>query len=50
MLCVNRNVPIVGAPTDGDASDKTLNFVYIADSAFVTKDNLEKANCGHSKF
>jgi transposase len=70
MLCVNRNIPIVGAPKDGNASDKTLNnellsniskhmaihglkpgaFVYIADSAFVTKDNLEKANCGHTKF
>ena len=70
MLCVNRNIPIVGAPKDGNASDKTLNnellsniskhmakhglkpgaFVYIADSAFVTKDNLEKANGGHTKF
>lgn len=70
MLCVNRNIPIVGAPKDGNASDKTLNnellsniskhmaahglkpgaFVYIADSAFVTKDNLEKANAGRTKF
>jgi transposase len=25
-------------------------FVYIADSAFVTKDNLEKANAGRTKF
>jgi transposase len=70
MLCVNRNIPIVGAPKDGNASDKTLNnellsniskhmakhglkpgaFVYIADSAFVTKDNLEKADSGPTKF
>jgi transposase len=70
MLCVNRNIPIVGAPKDGNASDKTLNnellsniskhmathglkpgaFVYIADSAFVTKNNLEKASWGHTKF
>jgi transposase len=70
MLCVNRNIPIVGAPKDGNASEKTLNnellsniskhmathglkpgaFVYIADSAFVTKDNLEKANCGQTRF
>jgi transposase len=70
MLCVNRNIPIVGAPKDGNASDKTLNnellsniskhmanhglkpgaFVYIADSAFVTKGNLEKADSGQTKF
>jgi transposase len=25
MLCVNRNIPIVGAPKDGNASDKALN-------------------------
>ncbi len=70
LLCVNRNIPIVGAPKDGNASDKTLNnellsniskhmakhglkpgaFVYVADSAFVTKDNLKKANCGPTKF
>jgi len=63
MLCVDRNIPIVGTPKDGNASDKTLNnelltniskhmakhglkpgaFVYVADSAFVTKANLEKA-------
>jgi transposase len=70
MLCVNRNIPIVGAPKDGNASDKTLNnellsniskhmakhglkpgaFVYVADSAFVTEDNLKKANSGCTKF
>ena len=70
MLCVNRNIPIVGAPKDGNASDKTLNnellsniskhmakhglkpgaFVYVADSAFVTKDNLKKADSGSTKF
>ena len=70
MLCVNRNIPIVGAPKDGNASDKTLNnelltniskhmakhglqpgaFVYIADSAFVTKDNLAKAVSNNTKF
>ena len=70
MLCVNRNIPIVGAPKDGNASDKTLNnelltniskhmakhglqpgaFVYIVDSAFVTKDNLAKAESKNTKF
>ena len=70
LLCVDRNIPIVGAPKDGNASDKTLNnellsniskhmashglkpgaFVYVADSAFVTKDNLEKANSEHTTF
>ena len=70
MLCVNRNIPIIGAPKDGNASDKTLNnelltniskhmakhglqpgaFVYIADSAFVTKDNLAKAESNNTKF
>jgi len=63
MLCVDRNIPILGAAKDGNASDKTLNnelltniskhmskhglspgaYVYVADSAFVTKDNLAKA-------
>lgn len=63
MLCVDRNIPILGATKDGNASDKTLNnellggvskhmamhglkpgaFVYVADSAFVTPDNLQKA-------
>ena len=64
MLCVDRNIPILGVTRDGNASDKTLNnelltniskhmsrhglspgaYVYIADSAFVTPDNLEKAD------
>ena len=64
MLCVDRNIPILGATQDGNASDKTLNnelltniskhmarhglspgaYVYVADSALVTKDNLDKAN------
>ena len=63
MLCVDRNIPILGRTEDGNASDKTLNnvllggvskhmarhglkpgaFVYVADSAFVTPDNLEKS-------
>jgi transposase len=63
MLCVDRNIPILGAVKDGNASDKTLNnellnnisshmashglapgaFVYVADSAFVTKGNLGEA-------
>ena len=25
MLCVDRNIPIIGTPEDGNASDKTLN-------------------------
>ena len=64
LLCVNRNIPILGTTEDGNASDKTLNnellgsvskhmarhglgpgaFVYVADSAFVTPDNLESAD------
>lgn len=64
MLCVDRNIPILGATTDGNASDKTLNnelltnisrymaehglqpgaYVYVADAAFVTADNLDKAD------
>jgi len=64
MLCVDRNIPILGTTTDGNASDKTLNnelltnistymaehglqpgaYVYVADSAFVTEDNLDKAD------
>lgn len=64
MLCVDRNIPILGTTTDGNASDKTLNnelltniskymadhglqpgaYVYVADSAFVTEDNLEKSD------
>ncbi len=64
MLCVERNIPILGATRDGNASDKALNnelltniskymarhglsggaYVYVADSAFVTEDNLQKAD------
>ena len=64
MLCVDRNIPILGTTTDGNASDKTLNnelltniskymakhglqpgaYVYVADSAFVTEDNLAKSD------
>jgi transposase len=64
MLCVDRNIPILGTTTDGNASDKTLNnelltnissymaehglqpgaYVYVADAAFVTEDNLNKAD------
>lgn len=60
MLCVGRNVPILGSCADGNDSDKSINntvlsriskhmakhglepgaFVYVADSAMVTKDNL----------
>jgi len=70
MLCVDRNIPIVGSPKDGNASDKTINnelltniskhmarhglkpgaFVYVADSAFVTKANLAKAESKNTKF
>lgn len=70
LLCVDRNIPIMGSPKDGNASDKTLNnelltniskhmashglkpgaFVYVADSAFVTKDNLEKASAQKTRF
>lgn len=62
MFCVDRNVPIIGATRDGNASDKTLNnellgsiskhmahhgidssaFIYVADSALVTRSNLER--------
>lgn len=64
LLCVDRNIPILGTTEDGNASDKTLNnellggvskhmarhglgpgaFVYVADSAFVTPDNLKSAD------
>jgi len=64
MLCVDSNIPILGATQDGNASDKTLNnelltniskhmarhglapgaYVYVADSAFVTDGNLDKAD------
>jgi len=70
MLCVDRNIPILGSTEDGNASDKTLNnellggiskhmarhgiqpgaFVYVADSAFVTPDNLKKSKDNHVKF
>jgi transposase len=70
MLCVDRNIPILGTTEDGNASDKTLNnellagvsrhmarhglepgaFVYVADSAFVTPANLEKAKDENVKF
>jgi len=60
MLCVGRNVPILGSCEDGNKSDKAINnsllsdiskhmakyglepgaFVYVADSAMVTKNNL----------
>ena len=60
MLCVGRNVPILGSCEDGNGSDKSINntvlsriskhmarhglepgaFVYVADSAMVTSDNL----------
>jgi transposase len=60
MLCVGRNVPILGSCEDGNGSDKSINntvlsriskhmskhglepgaFVYVADSAMVTGDNL----------
>jgi len=70
MLCVDRNIPILGSPKDGNASDKTINnevltgiskhmaryglepgaFVYVADSAFVTKDNLTEADGKNVRF
>jgi transposase len=70
MLCVDRNIPVRGAPKDGNASDKTVNndlmthiskhmarhhlepgaFVYVADSAFVTGKNLDKAVETNTKF
>lgn len=70
MLCVDRNIPILGSTEDGNASDKTLNnellggiskhmarhgiqpgaFVYVADSAFVTPDNLKQSKEKKVKF
>ena len=61
MLCVGRNVPILGSCEDGNKSDKAINnsllsniskhmakfglepgaFIYVADSAMVTRDNLD---------
>lgn len=60
MLCVGRNIPILGGCEDGNGSDKSINndvlsrisrhmaryglssddFLYVADSAMVTEDNL----------
>lgn len=60
MLCVGRNIPILGGCADGNTSDKTVNnevlsriskhmakhglapgaFLYIADAAMVTENNL----------
>lgn len=70
MLCVDRNIPVIGSSKDGNASDKTINnelltyisrhmarhhlepgaFVYVADSAFVTGKNLDKAFDTGTKF
>jgi transposase len=70
MLCVDRNIPILGTPKDGNASDKTVNnelltniskhmaryglepgaFVYVGDSAMITKDNLRKIEEKNTRF
>lgn len=70
MLCVDRNIPIIGKTQDGNSSDKTLNnellshisthmaeygfsagaSIYIADSAFVTTDNLAEAGRANIRF
>ena len=70
MLCVDRNIPIIGQTQDGNSSDKTLNnellsnisahmaeygfspgaSIYIADSAFVTTDNLAEAKKNNIRF
>ena len=70
MLCVDRDVPIIGATRSGNASDKKLNnellggiskhmtrhgidpgaFIYVADSAMVTRDNLKQAQKNHIHF
>ena len=70
LLCVDRNIPILGTPKDGNASDKAINnelltniskhmarhglepgaFVYVADSAFVTGPNLQKADSNKTRF
>jgi transposase len=64
MLCVDKNIPILGGCEDGNASDKTINnkmltsiskimakhglapgaYIYIADSAMVTPENLKSMN------
>lgn len=61
MLCVHRNIPIIGGCESGNSSDKKINnrvltnlssymashglspgaFVYVADSALVSPENLE---------
>ena len=63
LLCVDKNIPIVGGTESGNESDKNINnvvlssisrhmakcgieegaFIYIADSAMVTEENLAKA-------
>lgn len=68
MLCVERNIPILGGCENGNRSDKTINnalltriskhmarhglstgaFLYVADSAMVTEDNLKAI--GHNAF
>lgn len=70
MLCVDRDVPVIGATRSGNASDKKLNnellggisthmnrngidpgaFIYVADSAMVTRDNLKQAKENHIHF
>lgn len=70
MLCVERNIPLLGACHNGNSSDKTLNnellsnigkhmakhglqpgaFIYVADAAFVTEDNLKKSGQKRIKF
>jgi transposase len=62
LLCVDKNIPIIGKNEDGNASDKTVNntvlssiskhlakfgiaegaYIYIADSAMVTEENLKR--------
>jgi len=43
MLCVDRDIPIVGAPNDGNASDKTLNNELLSDiSRHMASYSIEK--------
>jgi Transposase len=69
MLCVERNIPLLGACHNGNSSDKTLNnellsnigkhmaqhglepgaFIYVADAAYVTEDNLKKVQTEKSQ-
>ena len=64
LLCVERNIPLVGGTESGNESDKNINnkvlssvsshlakcgieegaFIYIADSAMVTEENLAKTD------